>query len=168
MEAKEHHILVVDDIKDNLMLIVKYLREAGKSYNVFAVPNAQIALKILQEENIDLVITDWEMPQMSGIDLLQTIKQNPQTKDIPVMIITGMRTRAEDLKLALDKGASDFIRKPINSIELWARVSAALTIYDSFKIIQAQKETIEDQKNRELSAKTLQIHQKNKTLQLYF
>ena len=119
---KIYTILIVDDVEHNLFLISNYLQELNPAYNILGAPNGKNALLVLQHETPDLIISDWEMPVMSGIELLRELKSKESTQDIPVMMITGQRTRADDLKFAFDAGAIDFIRKPVNQIELWARV----------------------------------------------
>lgn len=161
---KEFSILVVDDTINNIQTIVEYLEASEKPYQVWSTMNGYTALQIIQKRKPDLIITDWEMPEMSGLELIETIKQKPEIEEIPCIVVTGMRISPGDLKLALDKGAIDFIRKPINKIELWARVESSIQLFESYRTIKAQKKEIEEQKNRELSTKTLQIYQKNQML----
>ena len=155
---KKFTILIVDDQVSNLKILVDYLDEAQQGYKVLSVSDPRLALKIMQEKELDLVLTDWQMPQLSGLDLIQLYKQNHPHKKLPFMIVTGTYTTAEELKLAMDKGALDFIRKPINKVELWARVSSLLNLFYAYKIIDHQKDEA-------LSQKTLAIHQNNQTLQ---
>ena len=154
---KEYNILVVDDVTSNIQTIVQYLKATGKPYKFLSANNGQTALRVIQKRTPDLIITDWEMPIMSGLDLVKQLKTQTTPQRIPVIMITGARTKVEDLKIALDAGAVDFIRKPVNQVELWARVDATLQLFEAYR-------TIEDQKNRELSTKTLQVHQKNEIL----
>lgn len=154
---EKYTILVVDDIINNLKTIVEYLEEASPAYQVFSTANSKIALKVIQEKELDLVITDWRMPEVSGLDLIRHFRESHPFKRPPFIIITGTYTRPEDLKIALDTGALDFIRKPIDKIELWARVSAILNLFQAYKVI-------DEQNNIVLSTKALQIHEKNQVL----
>ena len=154
---KNFTILVVDDIISNLKTIVGYLEEANQGYNVLSVANPQLAAKVIQEKELDLVITDWQMPKVSGLDLIRYFKQAHPYKKLPFIMVTGIHTTVQDLKLAMDTGALDFIRKPINKIELWARVSSLLNLFYAYKIIDQQKD-------ENLSNKTLQVHQHNQLI----
>ncbi|HAS42054.1 MAG TPA: hypothetical protein DCS93_16355 [Microscillaceae bacterium] len=164
---KNYRLLVVDDDKHNLMVVIQYLEaqlESDISYEFLTAPNGKLALNIAQKTKPDLIITDWDMPQMNGIELIKSVKQDPEIQEIPIIIITGINDAAEDLRLALDAGAVDYIQKPVNDIELYARVASALQLYDAYRTIKEQKLAIEEQKKRELGSKTLQVYEKNQIL----
>jgi len=154
---KTYNILVVDDIVSNIQTLIEYLEETQKHYEMYSAVNGESALEVIKEMSVDLVITDWEMPEMSGLDLIKTLKKNQNTSYIPCIMITGMRTTSENLREAFKEGAIDFLRKPINQIELIARVESILKLQDA-------QLALEEQKNRELSMKTLQVFQKNQFL----
>ncbi|AFM03755.1 response regulator containing a CheY-like receiver domain and a GGDEF domain [Bernardetia litoralis DSM 6794] len=160
-------ILVADDTEENLKLITEYLENDAKAsqtknllpfdYQILLAPNGEIAFKIAQKTEIDLLITDWEMPKMNGLELISAFQSDKKLHKIPIIMVTGMFIGAENLKLALEKGAIDFISKPIHQMELVARVKSAIKLQESFKII-------EDQKNKELSANILHIQRQNEIL----
>ncbi|WP_375559191.1 response regulator [Bernardetia sp. OM2101] len=160
-------ILVADDTEENLKLITEYLENDAKEsqsknllpfdYQILLAPNGEIALKIAQKAEIDLLITDWEMPKMNGLELISAFQSDKKLRKIPIIMVTGMYVEAKNLKLALEKGAIDFISKPIHQMELVARVKSAIKLQESFKII-------EEQKNKELSAKVLHIQRQNEIL----
>jgi response regulator RpfG family c-di-GMP phosphodiesterase len=172
MEEKKAVILLVDDEANNLFTMAKYLEESPKSYDLITAIDAGKAFEIAQSTPPDLIITDWEMPVISGIELLKMLKRSPNTQNIPVLIVSGIHTYSENLQLAMEAGAIDYIRKPIEKIELWARVNSVLKLMESYNTIIRQKNEIErknilleEQKNRELSSKVLEIYKKNQTLQ---
>ncbi len=160
-------ILVADDTEENLKLITEYLEADAKEsqsenvisfdYQILLAPNGEIAFKIAQKAEIDLLITDWEMPKMNGLELISAFQANKKLRKIPIIMVTGMFVEAEYLKLALEKGAIDFISKPIAQMELVARVRSAIKLQESFKII-------EEHKNKDLSAKILHIQRQNEIL----
>lgn len=154
---KAHSILIVDDVTSNIQIIDRHLEGEGNEYQIMSANNGEMALKIAKKRLPDLIITDWDMPEMNGLELINAIQNNKQTKKIPCIVITGMHIKAEDLKKAMEIGAVDFLRKPINKVELIARVESVLKLSDAYK-------ELEDQKNRELSMKTLQVSQKNQVL----
>ncbi len=164
---KNYSLLVVDDDKNNLMVMIRYLERNHQphiNYEFLTAPNGKIAFEIAKKTKPDLIVTDWDMPLMNGIEMIKNIKQLPEIKEIPIIIVTGINDAAEDLKLALDAGAIDYIQKPVNEIELNARVYSALQLYDAFRTIQLQKVAIEEQKKQELGSKSLQIYEKNQIL----
>jgi len=101
----------------------------------------------------DLIITDWEMPIMNGIEFIKLLKSNEKTHDIPVIMCTGVMTTPENLKTALDAGAVDYIRKPVEKLELMARVNSMLKLSDSIKTIKAQNNDLIRQREEILHQK---------------
>lgn len=129
----EKHILIVDDDLEVLQLNLKMIREINSMYNVFTSNNPLKAYEIALQRLPDIIITDWYMPEMSGIDFIKKLKETKRTKDIPVIMTTGIRLSPDDLCIALEAGAVDYIRKPIVKVELQARVNSALLLADSYK-----------------------------------
>jgi CheY-like chemotaxis protein len=125
------NILIVDDLPENLQTIADFFGESKLPYRIFKAPDGEIALKILEKKHLDLVITDWEMPIMDGIELTHRVRNNPRTADIPVIMCTGVMTTSEHLEIALKAGAMDYIRTPVDKIELFARVRSALLLAES-------------------------------------
>ncbi len=144
---KEYKILIVDDDSDKIWAIQRYFVEAGEPYRVYQSLTGELALKIAGNELPDLIITDWEMPEMDGIELINNLKQNPKTTDIPIIMCTGVMISSENLQTALMAGAVDFVRFPIDKIELIARVRSMLQLADSKKEIK-QKLSIIERKSR--------------------
>lgn len=132
----KHTILVADDQPDNLRTIVDYLKDSGVEYEILIAPNGKTACEIAEKKLPDLIITDWEMPVMNGIETIKYLKNGELTRDIPVIIATGVMTSAENFKTALEAGAVDFVRKPVDKTELIARVNSMLDLSDSFKKIK--------------------------------
>ncbi|HAS42454.1 MAG TPA: hypothetical protein DCS93_18390 [Microscillaceae bacterium] len=157
-------ILIVDDDKEGLKTLNYYFEESPQKYQVLSASNGTTALKVLRKKIPELIITDWDMPEMNGLELIQHIKGNQATAHLPVIIITGINTSPQNLKKAFDIGADDFLTKPLNQIELFARTNATLKMYRAFHTIKKQREVIEDQKNRELNSKTIEVVQKRQLL----
>lgn len=169
-------ILIADDDPLNLEVMLNYLD--AEQLEVLYAPNGEKALEITKEELPDLIILDWEMPVMNGIETIKNLSQNNRTKMIPIIIATGVMRESIDLKTALDAGAIDFLRKPFDSIEFKARVDSALRLSFARREVQRQhaeilnlkdreKELLEenlDLKSRELSSATLIDYQKNQLM----
>lgn len=133
---KQSKILIVDDDIDNLNVIVKHIEEDKMHYELLQALNAQAAMDIAIEEIPDLIITDWEMPGMDGIELIKKLKEDDRTLNIPVIMCTGAMLTSKHLQKALDAGAVDYIRKPVDKVELLARIHATLRLSASYKQIK--------------------------------
>jgi len=132
----QHQILIVDDDNQNLQLLYTYLTLIDPSFIVIKTNRSKKALKLAKTRQPDLIITDWEMPALTGLELIEQLKSDEETKDIPVIMLTGIMLASENLKLAFDAGAVDFISKPVRKNELSARVSSILKLSDSYKEIK--------------------------------
>lgn len=145
MEAtKAAKILIVDDQIHVLQAIRRVFEQAETKYEVSVAPNGAVALQLMEKQLPDLVISDWEMPQLSGIEFVQALHKSERTRHIPVIMCTGIMTSSANLKTALDAGAYDYVRKPIDEVELLARANAALTLAQSRKEVFYQNKMLED------------------------
>ena len=118
-------VLVVDDIEANRNLITALLSRDG--YDVEAVVDGNAALESVRRTLPDLVLLDVMMPGPSGFDVCRTLKADPLTRLIPIVLITALQ-QSEDRVQGFDAGADDFISKPFNAHELRARVRSLLRI----------------------------------------
>jgi len=148
-------ILVVDDDPHVINRIVDILSKEKTEYAFYQANNGDVAFKIAENKLPDLIITDWDMPFVNGIELIKKIKKNSLTKEIPIIMATAVMQSSEDLKCALEAGAADYIRKPIDEIELIARVQSVI------KISEYNKKNIEN-KNREIAENALMLIRNNK------
>ena len=155
-----YKILVVDDDTNNRMLVVNLLRQK-EHYKVISAANGKMAVDVASKVIPNLILMDWEMPVMNGIEALRILKSQSQTAQIPVIMYTGVMTATKSLQEALDLGAIDFLRKPIESTELSARIHSTLQLQDSIKAkIQAEKDKaliIQRMKNQEIELKTQEL-----------
>ncbi len=135
---KTYNILVVDDNADNAEKIIDFLNETEKEFMFFQALNGKVACTVAEKKLPDLIITDWKMPLMDGVELIKHLKSIESTHDIPVIMCTGVMTDVENLKTALDSGAVDYIRKPVEKLELIARVNSMLKLSDSMKKVKEQ------------------------------
>lgn len=116
-------ILVVEDDKDLISLIKFNLKSEG--FNVLLSPNGEDGLFTAKEEKPDLILLDWMLPILSGIEVLQRLKNNKDTKSIPVIFITAKGEESDKIR-GLNSGADDYIVKPFSTKELIARIKANL------------------------------------------
>ncbi|TGE30978.1 diguanylate cyclase [Desulfosporosinus sp. Sb-LF] len=155
-------ILIVDDSLHSQRMN-QALLESGGYTDILVAQSATEAYQFLDQLSvdgkvtIDLILMDIIMPDVDGIEACRMIKQNEDTFDIPIIMVTS-KTEKEELQLAFSVGAMDYITKPLDNIELLARVRSA---------IKLKKET-DCRKARELSLLevTRQLETVNKTLQL--
>lgn len=144
-------ILIVDDKKEYLQTAMGYIIEDSIPYALMCAPDGKKGVEIAITELPDIIIMDWEMPGMDGIKATKLLKQNQITKDIPVIIATGIRISSTDLKEAFEAGASDFIRKPLEKIEFIARINSHLKHVEYLKKIKSQSEIIANKEKDKLN-----------------
>ncbi|MDW7691827.1 hybrid sensor histidine kinase/response regulator [Flammeovirgaceae bacterium SG7u.111] len=140
-------ILLADDEQASLMTNLTFLKELGENHSIIGAPDGEKALELVKLKKPDLVLSDWMMPKMTGMELLSALKSDPETKDIPVIMVTAMVT-SKDLEKAFDEGATDYITKPVDKIELLARARAALQSYTYYKEMKRQKEELSVMNNQ--------------------
>jgi two-component system phosphate regulon response regulator PhoB len=116
-------ILVIEDEASQLELLAYNLGVEG--YGVFKAETGEEGLLILKEQSIDLILLDWMLPQMSGLEVCRQVKRKKATKNIPVIMLTA-RGEEDDKIRGLDIGADDYVVKPYSIKELMARVRAGL------------------------------------------
>jgi len=134
-------ILIADDEPLNLMLYSEILKSGG--YSSITAQDGIVAVEQALCVIPDLIILDWNMPRLNGLEALKKLKSNPVTKDIPTIMITGIMTSPENLKIALETGAIDFLRKPFEKIELLARVKSMILLSKSIRELQEKYMIIE-------------------------
>lgn len=111
-------ILVVEDNEELLQLMTKLLK---RDYNVFAAENGKEGITVLENEDIDLIVSDVMMPEMDGIEFCKYVKNNLEISHIPVILLTA-KNKEEDRAEAYEVGADGFISKPFNLTVLYARI----------------------------------------------
>jgi adenylate cyclase len=134
-------ILVVDDTPKNVKLLVDLLTIKG--YDVVAAASGREALGQVETERPDLVLLDVVMPEMSGYEVCRKIREIPETRILPVVMVTALDPSEERIK-GIEAGADDFLTKPINQAELLARVRSLLRIKELYDTVQAQTAELSD------------------------
>ncbi len=114
-------ILVVDDFATMRRIIKNILRDLGYE-NILEADSGLSALEILKKENINFIISDWNMPQMSGIELLKAVRQSESWKDIPFLMVTAEGQKENVLEAAKNK-VSNYIVKPFTAEVLKEKIN---------------------------------------------
>lgn len=132
----KHKILVVDDVPLNIKLLADLLD--AKGYTVITASSGPQALKLIESDAPDLVLLDVMMPGMSGYEVCEKIRSDPEHAMLPVVLVTALDPAAERAR-GLDAGADDFLSKPVAQAELMARVRSLLRIKSLYEEVQARK-----------------------------
>jgi len=116
-------VLVVEDEQEIRQLIALHLKREG--YSVDEVGDGEQACQKLQREKFDLVVVDWMLPSLSGLEILRWLRKPGPLSRIPVLFVTA-KAQPEQVAMALDNGADDYLTKPFDTLVLMARVNALL------------------------------------------
>jgi len=158
VKAKKQ-ILLVDDADFVLESLCRMLRSERHVWDLTSARSAKNAWDHLLEQDFDAVVSDVNMPGTSGLELLQRIRQTKRTKDIPVVMLTGMSDRGLR-RQALDLGATDLLNKPVEPEDLLARLRSVLQLKASQDQLKAYNELLErrvEERTEELSRSRLEI-----------
>jgi len=130
-------ILIVDDSPLDVEMLAAIITKNEPFRVVITATNGADACKQAIRHQPDLIIMDWEMPDMTGYEALRTLKINELTKDIPVILVSG-ESFSDKIPLAFEAGAADFIQKPVYADELIARSNTVLKNYSNLKSLKDQ------------------------------
>ncbi|HAN05501.1 MAG TPA: response regulator [Elusimicrobia bacterium] len=119
-------ILVVDDDQSSLLLSKLVVEKCG--HEALAVSDSSLALETIRREGIRVVVSDWVMPGLSGLDLVRGVRENPLQPYVYFIILTGTKIGNIDFMEAMDAGADDYMQKPVNRDLLRIRLRVAQRI----------------------------------------
>lgn len=143
--TRQPQIMVVDDDQDTVTILSRHLQREG-FVPIEANSGAQ-CLKLVLENEVDVILLDLMMPAMDGFEVVRALRDNPETADIPVIMITArddLDARAEGMRL----GVSDFLAKPVFRRQLASRVRAQLEVVETARNATAAMDRLEAAKNR--------------------
>lgn len=132
-------VLIVDDKKD-IRLFIKMTLEKSAKYTFFEASNGQEGVELAIRHSPHIILMDGIMPIMDGFEAIEILRNNPETKNIPIIMVSKLDTKDEKIK-ALKSGISDFISKPFDKTELAIRVNSLLHLYLKYT---EEKEQLED------------------------
>ncbi len=143
------NILIVDDVSDNIKVAMTILKE--NNYNFSFAMDGKQALEVIKTKDFDLILLDIMMPELNGFDVIEILKNDEKTKDIPIIFLTA-KADIDSITKGFELGAVDYITKPFHSAELISRVSTHLELYIAKKILK--------QNNLNLNVKIEQVQNK--------
>ena len=150
-------ILVVDDQTQNNDLLEAYLVPEG--YEIIKATSGEEALAKLAGNQIDLILLDVMMPGMDGFEVTRRIRQDPQTKLVPIILVTALK-ETEDRIQGIKAGCDDYISKPFDKMELLARIQSLLKIKAYNDLMSNYRKELES----EIVSMTAELKQSNKEL----
>lgn len=118
-------ILVVDDFSTMRRIIKNILKEIGYT-NVDEADDGSTALEKLKEGGFDFIVTDWNMPKVSGLELLKAVRSDDKLKALPVLMVTAEKS-ADNVKEAVAAGVSNYIVKPFTAASLKERIDLIIS-----------------------------------------
>lgn len=133
-------ILTVDDRRVDRILYMELL--GYEKYEFFELDDGEKVVPFLKEnKDIDVMLLDWQMPIIGGLEAMKLVKTDPDIADIPIIIITGLEDE-QVLEQAFDYGGVDFLQKPVMGVELMSRVDNVLKLSKAQKSLQNQKDQL--------------------------
>ena len=153
-------ILLIDDKKDNLITLSALLKTLIPGCTVITAQSGTEGLKKAEAELPDTILLDIKMPVMDGYEVCNRLKSNKKTTNIPVIMISAIKTETENLVKGLDTGADAYLAKPIDESVLVAQVNTALRIKKAEDLLRGQKDLLEDmvrERTAELANSNVQL-----------
>ena len=121
--AEPARLLLVEDNRVNRLLLARQVQQLG--HEVVAVENGRLALELLARQRFDMLLLDIEMPELDGFGLLEILMADPQLRDLPVIVTSGLDGVAHVVR-CIELGAEDYLHKPVNPVLLRARLNASI------------------------------------------
>ena len=141
-------ILIVDDEPFNLDLLEQELSDYD--YQIARAGDGVEALEKIQSFAPDVILLDYMMPRMNGLEVVKQLRTSPQHQSIPVILLTAKATQ-EDKVAGLDAGADDYVTKPFDSIELLARVRAMMRLKQMHDTLEEWNRTLAETVKKQVS-----------------
>jgi diguanylate cyclase (GGDEF)-like protein len=131
-EGKKNSILIVDDQNSNIMVLTQFLKP---DYIIYSAKSGRKAINAAEKHQPDVILLDILMPEMDGYDVIEKLKSSEQTKNIPVIFISGF-DNADDEEKGLSLGAADYISKPFNPAIIKLRVKNQIQLRNQLRTIE--------------------------------
>ncbi len=152
-------ILIVDDIEQNIHSL-KFMIEDSFDVNIYSALSATEGMEILMQDEVNLILSDIQMPEIDGFEFAEYVKGVDKTKDIPIIFITGIYDKDEYQKKGYDIGAIEYITKPIDDNLLSSKLKVYIDLFESKKQTENELEI----KAEELDLKENELNEKDEVL----
>lgn len=126
IELLQNKILIVDDVLSMRSLTKAILRDAGFTH-VFDAPDGQEALKLMRKVKVNIVVCDWNMPVMSGLDFFKAVQEEPKLAGTPFIMLTSS-SEGSKVKEAIEAGITAYMIKPYKPADLLKKINSMLTL----------------------------------------
>ncbi len=137
---RQGHVLIVEDDRSLAMILRAHMVNSG--FRTTISHNGEAGLELAEQELPDVIVLDIQLPGMDGLSVTRALRENAETKDIPIILITA-RSGRDDIVLGLDAGAQDYVIKPFDVVELTARVRSMLKLRNAQLEIEALNDNLE-------------------------
>ncbi len=138
---KKYTVMIVDDAPDNITLFSELLKN---QYNIRIALNGEKAIRLIREEQPDIILLDVMMPVLDGYETCRILKSDDKLKDIPVIFLTA-KSQAEDENVGLNLGAVDYITKPVNPQIFLSRIRAQLATKQANDLLKHKNQFLEEE-----------------------
>ncbi len=135
MQNKKYTILFADDDKQQLSRFMNYFAQYEPNFRLLTALNGAIACKIAEIEKPDVIVLDWNMPEMDGLEALDFLRNLEITSRIPIVMATAL-SHPDDIEVAFQHGADDYLKKPYHEIEMVVRVKNLLKHRDEVAMLK--------------------------------
>lgn len=156
-------VVIIDDQSVSRMILAELIRSISDDMAVEAFADPVVALDWVRSNGVDLVLTDFKMPEMDGVEFTQWVRRIPACSDVPVVVITCVDDKAIRYR-ALEAGATDFLTKPIDHYECRARCRNLLTMRKHQSIVRDRARWLEDEIRK--TTRALEIREKETLFRL--
>ncbi|MCX4190598.1 HD domain-containing phosphohydrolase [Methylophaga sp. OBS3] len=154
---KAKQVLIIDDQSTGRTILEKVIQQIGDNIHVIAMSNPTTALEWLDLHDADLIVTDYRMPEINGIEFIKLVRQKPHCQNVPIVMITVVSEKAVRYE-ALESGATAFLMRPIDQIECRTSCRNLLQMHEQHLIIEDRANWLE----RQVELATEQIVQREK------
>ena len=152
ISLEKSKILIVDGEPGHMQMMKNILQE-DSDYNLIVISKGDLACEFAEKEIPDIIIVDLDKPPSEGLETIKSMRLNNTTKDIPIIITTDVKMSLRGLKAAFEAGATEYLRNPVEDVELMARVRAMLTL--------SSKNKKAKQLEKELEKQTIELNERN-------
>lgn len=160
---KFRYVLILDDQSTGRKILEEIIHTIDMNLKVVSFADPHEALEMVRQQSPDLILTDYRMPQMNGVEFIKRVRQTADCKDIPIVMITVVGERSV-LYEALNAGATDFLRRPLDQYECRSRCRNLLTLRQQQSIIQDRAKWLE--KKVELATHQVLLRERETLLRL--